>query len=87
MKEIEDITEAAQMLAKIYEELKELKEESKEYLEKFLKENEEAQKHYPTIQDYDNCVSEFHDEDDLFYFRIYDLAIYNLTTRLLNKYK
>ena len=74
------------MTKELLKELKELKKESKEYLEKFLKENEEAQKHYPTIQDYDNCVSEFHDEDDLFYFRIYDLAIYNLTTRLLNKY-
>ncbi len=74
------------MTKELLKELKELKKESKEYLEKFLKENEDAQKHYPTIQDYDNCVSEFYDKDDLFYFRIYDLAIYNLTTRLLNKY-
>jgi thiamine kinase-like enzyme len=74
------------MTKELLKELKELKKESKEYLEKFLKENEEAQMHYPTIQDYDNCVSEFYDKDDAFYFRIYDLAIYNLTTRLLNKY-
>ncbi len=74
------------MTKELLKELKELKKESKEYLEKFLKENKDAQMHYPTIQDYDNCVSEFYDKDDLFYFRIYDLAIYNLTTRLLNKY-
>jgi len=74
------------MTKELLKELKELKENSKLYLEKFLKENKDAQMHYPTIQDYDNCVSEFYDKDDLFYFRIYDLAIYNLTTRLLNKY-
>ena len=83
MKEIEDITEAAQMLAKIYEELKEINENSKEYLEEFLKENEEAQKHYPTLKEYDNCVGAL---DEAFYYRIYDLAIYNLTSRLLDKY-
>ena len=74
------------MTKELLKELKELKKESKKYLEKFLKENKEAQTHYPTIQDYDNCVSEFYDKDDLFYFRIYDLAIYNITSRLLNKY-
>ena len=83
MKEIEDITEAAQMLAKIYEELKEINENSKEYLEEFLKENEEAQEHYPTLKEYDNCVSAL---GEAFYYRIYDLAIYNLTSRLLDKY-
>ncbi len=83
MKEIEDITEAAQMLAKIYEELKEINENSKEYLEEFLNENEEAQKHYPTLKEYDNCVGAL---SEAFYYRIYDLAIYNLTSRLLDKY-
>ena len=37
MKEIEDITEAAQMLAKIYEELEISNADSKEYLEDYIK--------------------------------------------------
>ncbi len=54
------------MTKELLKELKELKKESKEYLEKFLKENEDAQMHYPKIQEYDNCLSEFYDKDDSF---------------------
>ena len=68
----------------LLEELVELQVDAKEYLEEFLKESEEAQEHYPTIEEYDNCVSSL---DDLYSSRIYDLAIYNLTSRLINKYK
>ena len=68
----------------LLEELVELQIDAKEYLEEFLKESEEAQEHYPTIEEYNNCVSSI---DDLFSSRIYDLAIYNLTSRLINEYK
>ena len=68
----------------LLEELVELQIDAKEYLEEFIKESEEAQEHYPTIEEYDNCVSSL---DDLYSSRIYDLAIYNLTSRLINKYK
>ena len=68
----------------LLEELVELQIDAKKYLEEFLKESEEAQEHYPTIEEYDNCVSSL---DDLYSSRIYDLAIYNLTSRLINKYK
>ena len=68
----------------LLEELVELQIDAKEYLEEFLKESEEAQEHYPTIEEYNNCVSSI---DDLFSSRIYDLAIYNLTSRIINKYK
>ena len=71
------------MTKELLKELKELQKDSKEYLEEFLKENEEAQKHYPTLKEYDNCVGAL---DEAFYYRIYDLAIYNLTSRLLNEY-
>ena len=68
----------------LLEELVELQIDAKEYLEEFIKESEEAQEHYPTIEEYDNCVSSL---DDIYSSRIYDLAIYNLTSRLINKYK
>tara|TARA_R110000823_G_scaffold281586_1_gene399878 strand:- start:7 stop:231 length:225 start_codon:yes stop_codon:yes gene_type:complete len=68
----------------LLEELVELQIDAKEYLEEFLKESEEAQEHYPTIEEYNNCVSSI---DELFSARIYDLAIYNLTSRIINKYK
>ena len=67
----------------LLEELKELSKDSKEYLEEWLKEDEEAQEHYPTIDDYDNVVSNL---GEMFYSRVYDLAIYNVTNRLINKY-
>ena len=67
----------------LLEELKELSKDSKEYLEEFLNEDEEAQEHYPTIEDYDNVISGL---GEMFYMRIYDLAIYNVTKRLINKY-
>ena len=82
MKEIEDITEAAQMLSEIYAELKEINKDSKEYLEEWLKDDEEAKEHYPTIEDYDNVISSL---GEMFYVRIYDLALYNITNRLINK--
>ena len=69
---------------KLIEILEEYNKESKEYLEEYLKEDEEAQEYFPTIEDYDNCVSQL---DDLFEIRIYDLAIYNITNELLYKLK
>ena len=77
MKEIEDITEAAQMLANIYEELKEINESSKEYLDEFIKESD-----FKSINDYEDCVMGLSDK---FEVRIYDLALYNITKELLNK--
>tara|TARA_R110000744_G_scaffold52693_6_gene112815 strand:+ start:181 stop:396 length:216 start_codon:yes stop_codon:yes gene_type:complete len=71
-------------MSELLKELEILRDESKDYLEEFLKESEEAQEHYPTIEDYNNCVSSI---DDLFSNHIYDLAIYNLTSRLINEYK
>ena len=73
------------MTKELLKELKELKKESKEYLEKFLKEKPEnsGDLFIATIKDYDRCIG---DLDEEFYYRIYDLAIYNLTSRLLNKY-
>ena len=82
MKEFNDITEAADLLADIYLELKEINEGSKEYLDEFLKESEEAQEHYPTIEEYDNCVLQ---SDDLYHVRIYDLALYNITKELVSR--
>jgi len=67
----------------LIKELEELRKDSKEYLEEFLKEDEEAQKYYPTIDEYDGCISQLSEK---FYIRIYDLAIYNVTNRLINKY-
>ena len=64
--------------------LEESNKTSKEYLEEYLKEDEEAQEHFPTIEDYDNCVSQL---DNLFEVRIYDLAIYNITNSLLVQLK
>ena len=71
-------------MSELLKELEILRQESKEYLEEFLKDSEQAREHYPTIEEYDNCVSSI---DELFSSRIYDLAIYNLTSRLINKYK
>ena len=65
--------------------LKDHKESSEEYLKEWLDNDEEAQEHYPTIEDYDNVVAELGSE--MFYVRIYDLAIYNLSRHLLNKLK
>lgn len=71
-------------MSELLKELEILRQESKEYLEEFLKDSEQAREHYPTIEEYDNCVSSI---DELFSSRIYDLAIYNLTSRLINEYK
>jgi len=71
------------MNKELIKELEELRKDSKEYLEEFLKESDEAQEHYPTIDEYDNVISGL---GELFYMRIYDLAIYNVTNRLINKY-
>ena len=77
MKEIEDITEAAQMLSEIYKELKEINESSKEYLDEFIKESD-----FKSINDYEDCVMGLNDK---FEVRIYDLAQYNLTNELISK--
>ena len=68
----------------IIELLKEYNKDSKVYLEEYLKDDEEAQQHFPTIEDYDNCVAQL---DDKFEVRIYDLAIYNITNSLLKELK
>ena len=76
MKEFNDITEAADLLADIYLELKEINEGSKEYLDEFIKESD-----FTCINDYDKCISS---TVDLYEARIYDLALYKLTNRLIN---
>ena len=77
MKEIEDITEAAQMLVEVYKELEINNADSKEYLDEFIKESD-----FKSIKDYENCVMGLSDK---FEVRIYDLALYNITKELLNK--
>ena len=79
MKEIDDITEAAQMLAKIYEELEISNADSKEYLEDYFKNNEE---NITDIKEFENTFSS---ENDMFIARVYDLAIYDITNRLISK--
>ena len=68
----------------IIELLEEIKTTSKEYLHEYLENDEEAKEHFPTINEYNNCVDQL---DDLFEVRIYDLALYNLSKRLLSKLK
>ena len=68
----------------IIELLKEHNKEAKEFLEEYLENNEEAKEHFPTIEEYEDCVVSL---DEMFEVRIYDLAIYNLTNTLLNKLK
>ena len=68
----------------IIELLEEYNKDSKEYLEEYLEKDEEAKQHFPTIEEYDDCVASL---DEMFEVRIYDLAIYNLTNTLLNKLK
>ena len=77
MKEIEDITEAAQMLVEVYKELEINNADSKEYLDEFIKESD-----FKSIKDYENCVMGLSDK---FETRIYDLAIYSITGRLMSK--
>ena len=79
MKEIEDITEAAQMLAEVYEELEISNADSKEYLENYFKNNEE---NITDIKEFENAFSS---ENDMFIARVYDLAVYDITNRLISK--
>ena len=81
MKEIEDITEAAQMLSEIYKELKEDNANSKEYLEDYIK-TKGVDEGVESIKEFENV---FLAETDVFYTRIYDLAIYDITNRLISK--
>ena len=81
MKEIEDITEAAQMLSEIYKELKEDNANSKEYLEDYIK-TKGIDEGIESIKEFENV---FLAETDIFYTRIYDLAIYDITNRLISK--
>ena len=69
---------------KLIELLEEYNKDSKEYLEEYLKEDEEAQQYFPTIQEYDDCVAQL---DNMFEIRIYDLAVYNITNNLLEQLK
>ena len=81
MKEIEDITEAAQMLAEVYKELKEDNANSKEYLEDYIK-TKGVDEGVESIKEFENV---FLAETDVFYTRIYDLDIYDITNRLISK--
>ena len=56
--------------------LEEYNQNSKEYLEEYLEQDEEAKQYFPTIEEYDDCVAQL---DNMFEIRIYDLAIYNIT--------
>ena len=69
---------------KLIELLEESNKTSKEYLEEYLKEDEEAQQYFSTIEEYDDCVAQL---DNMFEIRIYDLAIYNITNSLLKELK
>ena len=64
--------------------LEEYNQNSKEYLEEYLEQDEEAQQYFPTIEEYDDCVAQL---DNMFEIRIYDLAIYNITNNLLEQLK
>jgi len=68
-----------EILTKLLEEHNKI---SKEYLEEYLRNDEEAQQYFPTIEEYDDVVSQL---DNLFEIRIYDLAIYNITNYLLKE--
>ena len=81
MKEIEDITEAAQMLAEVYEELEISNADSKEYLEDYIR-TKGIDEGIESIKEFENAFSS---ETDVFIARIYDLAIYDITNRLINK--
>ena len=79
MKEIEDITEAVQMLVEVYKELEISNADSKEYLKDYFKNNEE---NITDIKEFENT---FLSENDMFIARVYDLALYNITGRLMSK--
>ena len=64
--------------------LEEHNKEAKEYLEDYLEKDEDDKEHFPTIEEYDDCVASL---DNLFEVRIYDLAIYNITNNLLEQLK
>ena len=81
MKEIEDITEAAQMLSEIYKELKEDNADSKEYLEDYIR-TKGVDEGIESIKEFENA---FVSMPDVFIARIYDLAIYDITNRLISK--
>ena len=81
MKEIEDITEAAQMLSEIYKELEEDNANSKEYLEDYFN-TKGIDEGIENIKEFENV---FLAETDIFYTRIYDLAIYDITNKLMRK--
>ena len=81
MKEIKDITEAAQMLAEVYEELEISNADSKEYLEDYIR-TKGIDEGIESIKEFENV---FLAETDVFYTRIYDLAIYDITNRLISK--
>ena len=68
----------------IIELLEEHNKEAREFLEEYLENNEEAKEHFPTIEEYEDCVVSL---DEMFEVRIYDLAIYNITNNLLEQLK
>ena len=68
----------------LIKELEEIKETSEGYLKEYLENDEEAKEHFPTITDYDNCVTQL---SNSFEIRIYDLAWYNLSKSLLTRLK
>ena len=81
MKEIEDITEAVQMLAEVYKELEISNADSKEYLENYIK-TKGIDEGIESIKEFENA---FVSMPDVFIARIYDLAIYNITGKLMSK--
>ena len=81
MKEIEDITEAAQMLGEVYKELEISNTDSKEYLEDYIK-TKGIDEGIESIKEFEKVFSSGH---EMFIARIYDLAIYDITNRLISK--
>ena len=81
MKGIKDITEAAQMLVEVYKELEISNADSKEYLKDYIK-TKGIDEGIESIKEFENT---FLSENDMFIARVYDLALYNITGRLMSK--
>jgi hemerythrin-like domain-containing protein len=73
--------EKIKKIDELYRELNELNEVSKEYLDEFVKNNDN---NINSIKEYDNDLNR---NIDLYQARIYDLAQYKITKELLNKIK
>jgi len=71
-------------LSYLISEMYDVHDSSKEYLEDWLEEDDEAKEHYPTIDEYSDAVSNL---GEMLHVRIYDLALYELTQRIIEKLK